>query len=113
LAQGKEIDVAIKTEYPYIVLDERGMPVIEGTTLKIFELVVEKLAYGWSPEELHLQHPYLTLGQIHAALAYYWDHAEELDREIAARLKEVNALRERAKAQPSPLVAKLKAQGLL
>ncbi len=32
--------------------------------------VVEQKAYGWSAEELHFQHPYLTLGQIHSALAY-------------------------------------------
>ncbi len=34
------------------------------------ELVVEQQEYGWSPEELHFQHPYLTLGQIHLTLAY-------------------------------------------
>jgi hypothetical protein len=31
----------------------------------VVELVVEKMAYGWSPEEFHLQHPYLSLGQIY------------------------------------------------
>ncbi|MBF0328235.1 MAG: DUF433 domain-containing protein [Nitrospirae bacterium] len=35
--------------------------------MKVVELVVEKIAYGWSPEELHFQHPYLTLGQIYSA----------------------------------------------
>jgi len=39
-----------------------------GTTLKVVELVLEQMAYGWSPEELHFQHPYLTLGQIYSAL---------------------------------------------
>ena len=50
-----------------------------GTTTKIVELVVDQQAYGWSPEELHFLHPYLTLGQIHSALAYYWDRRAELD----------------------------------
>ena len=49
--------MAVETGYPHIALDESGRPVIAGTTLKVIELVVEKLAYGWSPEELHLQHP--------------------------------------------------------
>ena len=44
---------------------------IAGTTMKVVELVVEKNAYGWIPEELHFQHPYLSLGQIYSALAYY------------------------------------------
>jgi hypothetical protein len=30
-------------------------------SVKVVELVLDHIAYGWSPEELHLQHPYLTL----------------------------------------------------
>lgn len=101
----------VETGYRHIVLDEKGVPVIDGTSVKVIELVAEKLAYGWSPEELHFQHPSLTPGQIHAALSYYWDHAEELDRETAERLKAVDKLR--AKHRPSSLVARLKAGGLL
>jgi uncharacterized protein (DUF433 family) len=67
----------------------------ERTTMKIVELVVEQQACGWSPEELHFQHPHLTLGQIHSALAYYWDHREELDRDIERRLEQVEELRRR------------------
>lgn len=106
------VAVAVETRYSHIVLDEGGTPVIQGTSVKVIELVVEKLAYGWSPEELHLQHPHLTLGQIHSALAYYWDHAEALDREIAERLKQVEVLQLEAKHQLSPLIARLQAKGL-
>jgi uncharacterized protein (DUF433 family) len=98
--------------YPHIVVDEKGA-VIEGTTLKVVELVAEHLAYGWSPEEICLQHPYLTLGQVYAALAYYWDHAEKLDKETAERLRRVDALKEKVKSQPSALLRRLKAQGRL
>ncbi|MCI0690387.1 hypothetical protein L0337_00100, partial [candidate division KSB1 bacterium] len=62
---------------------------------------------GWSPEELHYQHPYLTLGQIFSALAYYADHAEELDKTISDDLAAIEKMR--AAAGPSPLVRKLKA----
>jgi hypothetical protein len=31
--------------------------------------VLDKIAYGWIPEEMHLQHPHLSLAQIHAALS--------------------------------------------
>ena len=103
--------MAVETGYRHIVLDEKGVPVIEGTTMKVIQLVVEKLAYGWSPEELHFQHPSLTPGQVHAALSYYWDHAEELDREIAERLKAVDDLRTRRGS--SSLIARFKARGLL
>jgi hypothetical protein len=36
---------------------------------KVVELVEEYLAKGSSPEELQFQHPYLTRGQVHGALA--------------------------------------------
>jgi uncharacterized protein (DUF433 family) len=68
--------------YEHIRLDQRGYAFIADTTMKVTALVLAQLSYGWSAEELHFQFPYLTLGQIHAALAYYWDHQEALDRQI-------------------------------
>ena len=99
----------METRYEHIVLTENRVPSIAGTTMKVVELVVEQVAYGWSPEELHFQHPYLTLGQIHSALAYYWDHREELDHDIRRRLERVDGLR--SENQPSELVERLRAQG--
>jgi len=101
----------VKTEYQHVVLDAKGVPIIKGTSMKVSELVVERSAYGWSPEELHFQHPYLTLGQIHSALAYYWDHSDELDQEISRQLKNMEGLR--GKREQSSLIAKLKSQGLI
>lgn len=99
------------TGYEHIVIDEKGIPIIRGTTTKVLELVVEKQAYGWSPEELHLQHPYLSLGQIYSAFAYYWDHADEIDTEIIQRSAHVAQLRKTG--AESSLKARLKARGLL
>ncbi len=102
---------SIETRYEHIVLDEKGVPIIAGTNMKVVELVLEKLAHGWSPEELYFQHPHLTLGQIYSALAYYWDHQEELDKDIERRQELVGQLKNAV--GPSPLKARLKAQGLL
>lgn len=99
----------VETRYEHIVLDAAGVPRIVGTTMKVVELVQEQLAYGWSAEELHFQHPYLSLGQIHSALAYYWDHKDELDQDIARRLARVDELRRAT--PPSPLLARLKSRG--
>lgn len=100
-----------KTRYEHIDLDEDQVPIIAGTNMKVVELVREKIAYGWSPEELHFQHPYLRLGQIYSALAYYWDHQEELDQDIERRLEFVDQVQ--AAQGPSPLVVRLKAKGLI
>jgi len=101
----------VETRYEYVILNEEDVPIIAGTYIKVIELVLERMAYGWSPEELHFQHPSLTLGQIYSALAYYWDHQEKLDRDIELRLKRVDGI-QRALG-PSPLAARLKAEGLL
>jgi uncharacterized protein (DUF433 family) len=36
------------------------------------ELVAAAKSHGWSAEELTYQHPHLSLGQVHSALAYYY-----------------------------------------
>lgn len=96
-----------ETRYEHIVLSESGIPLIAGTTMKVIALILEQQAYGWSAEELHFQHPELSLGQIHSALAYYWDHQAELDADIERRRGLVAELR--ANEPPSPLVNKVQA----
>jgi|SRR6185369_6209560 len=87
-------------ETTHIEIDERGVAWITGANTKVIEVVLDKLAYGWSPEEIHFQHPGLSLAQIHAALTYYYDHQAELDIEIMRQLKEVEAYAEAAKDSP-------------
>jgi uncharacterized protein (DUF433 family) len=101
----------VRTRYEHIALNDDGAPVITGTTMKVVELIVERVAYGWSPEELHFQHPHVSLGQIYSALAYYSDHQADLDRDIEQRLQRVERLQNAAPL--SPLAARLKAQGLI
>jgi uncharacterized protein (DUF433 family) len=63
-------------------IDGQGVARITGTNVKVIEVVLDKLAHGWSPEEIHFQHPALSLSQIHAALSYYYENQERLDTEI-------------------------------
>ena len=99
-----------ETRYEHIQVTEDQVPMIVGTTMKVVELITSHLAYGWSPEELHFQHPYLSMGQIHSALAYYWDHKTEIDRDIEKRLESVDQIQKTT--SPSSLVKRLKAKGL-
>jgi uncharacterized protein (DUF433 family) len=92
----------------YIEIAESGEALIAGTTMKVVELVTETKAFGFSPEELHFQHPYLKMAQIHAALAYYWDHAADIDQDIEERLRQIEELKK--SAPPSALAARLKLQ---
>lgn len=91
---------------------EDGRAWIEGTAYKVLDVVLDHLAYGWSPAEIHFQHyGKLSMAQIHAAMSYYYDHQTELDAEIQQQLRRVDALR--AQAGPSPFVERLRAEGRL
>lgn len=98
--------MAVLTPYYHIELNDDGVPMISGTTMKVVELVQEHLYHGSSPEELQYQHPYLTMGQVHSALAYYWDHQKELDEDIERRSEYAEMMR--SKAKPIPLIERLK-----
>ena len=99
-----------ETRYEHIILNEAHVPMIAGTTMKVIELVLDHIAYGWSPEELHFQHPHLTMGQIYSALAYYWDHKAELDQDMERRLQLVDHLQQTLPS--APLFDRLKARRL-
>src|SRR6266699_2799883 len=75
-----------------IELDDRGMAWIAGTKVKVTEVVLDKIAYGSSPEEIHFQHPNLSLAQIHGALTYYYENQDRVDAQIRRRLEESDKL---------------------
>ena len=79
---------------------------LTGTRVKVVEIVLDHLAHGSDAEEIRRQFPQLTLGQIHSALAYYYDHQEEVDQDIARRLQKVGEIQSRL--GDSPLARRLK-----
>lgn len=89
----------------HIWLDEQGRAWVDDTNTKVLEIVEDVLAYGWSPEEIHLQHLHLSLAQIHAALAYYYDNQAQFDAHIAAQLAEYD--RRRGASLNSPMRQRL------
>jgi uncharacterized protein (DUF433 family) len=100
------MNAAIETSH--VAIDDRGLAWVDDTNVKVVEVVRDHLAYGWSPEEIHWQHPHLSLAQIYAALAYYHDHRPSMDAEIRNSLESANA--SARLAVDSPLVRRL--QGL-
>lgn len=85
----------------HICVDRSGVAWVDDTRVKVIEVILDQLAYGHSPEEIHLQHPHLSLAQIHAAFAYYFDHQTDLDAEIARRNRHVQSLKGKIGKQPS------------
>jgi uncharacterized protein (DUF433 family) len=98
------------TPTAHVWLDEHGRAWIDDTNVKVVEVVLDKLGYGLTPDQIYEEHNrYLSLAQIHAAFAYYYDHQAELDAEIARQEQEYLALWEQNRN--SPLRQKLRALG--
>lgn len=95
----------------HIHLDEQGRAWIDATNTKVIEVVLDQIAYGWSPEEIHFQHPHLSMAQIHAALSYYYDHQAAFDAEIERQVQEYDT--RRAQVEDSPIRQRLRVMGKL
>jgi uncharacterized protein (DUF433 family) len=55
---------------------------------RVAMIVADYLWRGWSAEEIVRQYPYLTLAETHAALAYYFDHRDEVENELVAEYRD-------------------------
>jgi uncharacterized protein (DUF433 family) len=101
----------VTVAYPHIDFTPEGVPVIGGTQTKVIEVALDRIAHHWDADEMHRQHPHLSLAQIYGALTYYYDHQAEMDREIEAQLRQVESIK--TSCGESPMRIKLKAMGLL
>ena len=63
---------------------------------------------GMTPTEIVVTYPTITLAQVHAALAYYYDHRDDIQAEIEEEHRFVEEMK--AKAGPSRLEEILKAR---
>lgn len=78
-----------------------GRPVIRGTTLRVSDLVTAKLFHNRTPDELAADYA-LSLAQVYAALAYYYDHKEEIDADIRQQLAFAKEAKEKGLGQRHP-----------
>jgi uncharacterized protein (DUF433 family) len=99
------------TSYQHIAIDDDGVPQIVDANTKVVEIVGLVRFHSLSPEQIHRELPHLTLGQIHSALAYYWDHQSEVDADLDRRRQLAERLRHEM-GQP-PIVEAFKQRGLI
>ena len=79
--------------YPHISVDEHGIARLGRTRYKVLHLAGEHYHYGWSGEELLRQHPDLRPEEVYAALTYFYDHYEDLVRQMQQQAEATQALR--------------------
>ena len=84
-----------------------GKPRIVGTRITVSDVVIMHRRMDQSLEEIAGSYD-LELGAVYAAMAYYHDHQQEVDRSIAKDEAFAEAFR---RDNPSPLQEKLAALG--
>ncbi|MEM9657098.1 MAG: DUF433 domain-containing protein [Planctomycetota bacterium] len=62
--------------------DGRDRAYVACTRIRVQDIYFRSEVHGQSPEEIAVEFPHLSLAQIHAALAYYFDHRQEILAEI-------------------------------
>lgn len=98
--------------YPHIRLVPDEPPCLKRLPrIRIAQIAMDYLAHGWSAEEMCRQHPDLELAEVHAAMAYYFDHQQEIDEEIRCEWEAVG--KDCSTRKQSPFYVRLHAQGRL
>ena len=75
-----------------------GKPCIAGTRIRVWDVHFWHDLRGMTPEEIVAEFPQLSVADVHAALAYYLDHREDIEREM----KEAEEFVARLEAEQGP-----------
>ncbi len=59
-----------------------GRARIAGTRIKVEHVYNWVERQGMTPADVVREYPHLSMAQVHAALAYYWSHQDEIQRDI-------------------------------
>lgn len=84
-----------------------GKPRIAGHRIRVMDIVIWHEQLGLSSDEIVSTYPTLTLADVYAALAYYFDHREEIRADMARDRRYAAALKRK---QTSLIQKKLKKQ---
>lgn len=82
--------------YEHVVLTPGtcgGRPRIDGTRIRVQDVMIWHERLGRSAEEIVRDFPQLSLAQIYAALAYYYDHRAEIDAHLQEDEQTVQAMK--------------------
>lgn len=71
-----------------------GRPCIAGTSIEVSVVAIAKIVHGQSAEEIAADYD-LSLPQVYAALAYYYEHKDEVDTTILERRKLAQDMKEK------------------
>jgi uncharacterized protein (DUF433 family) len=85
-----------------------GRPRIDGHRITVDDIAIWHERMGMSPDEIVSSYPTITLSDVHAALAYYYENRQRIDTDIEEGRIFVNEMR--AKAESSRMQKLLNAR---
>ena len=102
----------VEVTYPHIVKFE-GCPaqLDRLPRIRVAQIVMDYINHGWSADEICIHYPHLKPAEVHAAMAYYFDHQFEIDSEITEEQRLIEEARK--STGPTAVELRLRAQGLL
>lgn len=81
-----------------------GKPCIVGTGLRVTDIVTAHLLHKRSPDEIAADYE-ISLAEVYAALAYYYQHKAELDEDIRQQILAAQKAREELTGGQPPLLS--------
>lgn len=91
--------------YPHITHNNHGIPHIDATRHRVVDIAADYIAHGYGAAQIVEQYSDLTLAQVHAAFAYYFDHQDEIDTALVESYRQTEQLRKAQKLHPKILAA--------
>jgi uncharacterized protein (DUF433 family) len=98
VAEGPAGSLPFHADRPPLRVDEGGA-VRVGTSRVSLDLVVEQYENGMTPEDLVRAYDTLVLADVHAVIAYYLRHREEVRAYLKRREEEAKVLRAKIEAE--------------
>ena len=73
-----------------------GRPRIDGHRIQVEDIAIWHERMGMSPDEIVSEYPSISLAEVHAALAYYYENRERIDADIEAAKQYAEEMRVKA-----------------
>lgn len=87
-----------------------GKPCIAGTRIRVQDVYVWHELQGLSADEIVSRFQHLTMGDVYAALSYYWDNRDEMQRQMQEETEFVERMKQKYPSQLKQKLARKDAQ---
>lgn len=98
--------MSTEINYPHITWNDNSTPCIDDTRHRVIDIAADHLVHGYSAMQIVDQYPDLTPAQVHTALAYYYDHQDEINSALMTSYEQAEKLRRQHSPHPKLLNAR-------